>query len=198
VFLMTRRFRLIQPGGALLAAALLAAAAQLVQVNPVHAGGGGCSAAPTNGVGVTVEMVERCFNPTVIRVKPGDKVTFVNRDQVQHTVTGTSFRFGSPDTLEPGQSATFKFVTNGVYAYSCIFHPGMTGAVVVGDGTGPGLAAGPDPVVIAPMPASLAAAAPRPPAAPQPPWPWLTVAALVAGGALGFLLSRRIAAPAAS
>jgi plastocyanin len=197
VFLMTKRFRLMRPGGAL-AAALLATAAQLVQVNPAYAGGGGCGAPPTNGVGVTVEMVERCFSPTVLRVKPGDKVTFVNRDQLQHTVTGTSFRFGSLDTLEPGQSATFKFVTNGVYAYSCIFHPGMTGAVVVGDGTGPALATGPDPVVIAPVPASVATAAPPAPAAPQPMWPWLTAAALVAGGGLGFLLGKRIWPPNAA
>lgn len=183
---MTKRFRI----HATLLAAVLAAGSQLLQTSPAQAGGG-CHSVATNGSGTTVEMKEMCFTPTVLHVKPGDTVTFVNRDQMQHTVTGTAFAFGSYTGLTPGESAVYKFTTNGVYAYSCIFHPGMTGAVVVGDGSGPGLATGAQPVVISHSQAQPAAAKPTAPAAPQPPWGWFVAAALVAGGGLGFVVAQR-------
>src|ERR1700704_5088337 len=133
---MIKRFRV----HATLLAVVLAAGTQLTQASPVQAGGG-CHSGATNGGGTTVEMKNMCFTPTVLRVKLGDSVTFINRDEMQHTVTGTSGLFGNYDALNTGQSMIYKFTTSGVYAYSCIFHPGMTGAVVVGDGSGPGLAA---------------------------------------------------------
>lgn len=181
---MNKRFWL---HGTLVAAAVTVAS-QLAQVSPAQAGGGGCHGLATNGSGATVEMKNACFAPTVVRVRPGDSVTFVNRDPMQHSVTGTAELFGSYDALVPGQSVTYRFATNGVYAYSCIFHPGMTGAVVVGDGSGPGLATGAQPVVVAPAKAPAAAARSVAPAAPQSPWAWLVAAALVAGGGLGFVL----------
>jgi len=33
---------------------------------------------------------------------------------------------------------SYRFVRSGVYPYVCTYHPGMVGAVVVGDGTGLG------------------------------------------------------------
>jgi plastocyanin len=190
---MINRFRI----HATLLAAVLAVGSQLTQATPAEAGGG-CHSTATNGSGTTVEMKDMCFTPTVLRVKPGDSVTFVNRDEMQHTVTGTGGVFGGYDALTPGKSATYKFATDGVYAYSCIFHPGMTGAVVVGDGTGPGLATGVEPVVVSQAQAQAAAAKPAPPAAPQPPWGWLVAAALVGGAGLGFVIAQRLARPARS
>jgi plastocyanin len=175
--------------GTLLAAAI-AVGSQLALVSPAQAGGG-CHSVATNGTGTTVEMKDMCFTPTVLHVKPGGSVTFVNSDQMQHTVTGTAGAFGSFTGLTPGESAIYKFSTNGVYAYSCIFHPGMTGAVVVGDGSGPGLAAGAQPVVVSHSQAQAAAAKPTAPAS-QPPWAWLVAAALVGGGALGFVMAQRV------
>jgi plastocyanin len=187
---MIKRFRI---QGTILAAAL-AVTSQVAQVSPAQAGGG-CHSAATNGTGTTVEMKDMCFTPTVLRVKPGDSVTFVNRDEMQHTVTGTSALFGSYTALTPGQSATYKFASGGVYAYSCIFHPGMTGAVLVGDGSGPGLAIGAENVAVTPLKATAAAARPAPPAAPEPPWAWLIAAALVVGGGVGFAVARRVQGP---
>jgi plastocyanin len=187
---MINKFRI----HAALLAAMLAAGSQMMQASPAQAGGG-CFAGATNGTGTTVEMTHMCFTPTVLRVKPGDSVTFINRDQMQHTVTGTAGLFGSYTGLTPGESATYKFVTNGVYAYSCIFHPGMTGAVVVGNGSGPGLATGAQPVVVSHSQAQAAAAKPPAPAAPQPPWGWLIAAALLAGGGLGFVVAQRLRPP---
>jgi plastocyanin len=181
---------------AALLAAVVAVGTQLVQASPVQAGGG-CFGGATNGTGTTVEMTHMCFTPTVLRIKPGDSVTFINRDQMQHTVTGTAGLFGSYDVMAPGASATHQFATNGVYAYACILHPGMTGAVVVGDGTGPGLAAGAAPVVVSHAQAPAAAAKPAAPAAPQPPWALLIAVALLAGAGLGFLFGPRLRAPSA-
>ena len=42
---------------------------------------------------------------------------------------------GTYDELMPGKSVTHKFASSGVYPYFCVIHPGMVGAVVVGDGT---------------------------------------------------------------
>jgi hypothetical protein len=67
----------------------------------------------------------------------------------------------------------------------------MTGAVVVGDGGGPGLATGAQPVVVAPAKAPAAAARTVAPAAPQAPWGWLVAAALVAGGVFYITIVRR-------
>ena len=184
---MINRFRI---QGTLLAA-VLAVTSQVAQVSPAQAGGG-CHSAATNGTGTTVEMKDMCFTPTVLRVKPGDSVTFVNRDDMQHTVTGSSGLFGSFTGLAPQESASYKFASNGVYAYSCIFHPGMTGAVLVGDGSGPGPAAGVENVAVTPVKATAAAAKPTPPAAPQPPWAWLLAAALLVGGGLGFAFAQRV------
>ena len=183
---MTRQTRL---RGSLLVT-LVAAAAQVVLAHPAQAGGG-CGSPPSNGSGTTVEMTDFCFGPTVLRVSPGASVAFVNRDQAQHTVTGTAGRFGSTDPLAPQQSVSYRFPTNGVYAYSCIFHPGMTGAIVVGDGSGPGLASGPELMVVAaPRPAVVKATAPAAPTPPPTPLPVVGAAALVAGIAAGYLVGR--------
>jgi hypothetical protein len=42
--------------------------------------------------------------------------------------------------MEIGQRITYRFSTSGVYPYFCFFHPGMVGAVVVGDAAGLGAA----------------------------------------------------------
>ena len=41
-------------------------------------------------------------------------------------------------TLGQGGTYSYTFAASGVYPYYCFLHPGMVGAVVVGDGTGDG------------------------------------------------------------
>ena len=98
-----------------------------------------------------------CFGPTVLYVLPGTRVTWTNQDPVLHTVTGLGFRWGSGDSLGQGNSISYRFTAPGVYPYSCIIHPGMVGAVVVGDAGSPtavGLAV---PAAVAPPSPSAAA-----------------------------------------
>jgi hypothetical protein len=80
-------------------------------------------------------MTGNCFEATVLHVDPGTEVTWVNEDTYAHTVTGVGGTWGDFTELERGDMVSYRFEGNGVYVYSCIIHPGMVGAVVVGDGS---------------------------------------------------------------
>ena len=103
---------------------------------PAASAGGGCRTAyesgPTEAAGTTVVVREGCFTPTVLLVAPGADVTFTNTDVVVHALHGVGW--GGPDQFAVGASFTRKFEAAGTYPYSCYLHPGMSGAVVVGDG----------------------------------------------------------------
>jgi plastocyanin len=99
-------------------------------------GGGGCGGPVTDSAGTTVEIKDFCFGPTILRVATGDTITFVNRDPTPHTVLGANGAWGSYDALKHGHETTYGFSEAGVYPYVCTWHPGMVGAVVVGDGVG--------------------------------------------------------------
>jgi plastocyanin len=110
------------------------AAATIWGTGPALAGGG-CHAPSTEGTGATVELSQLCMSPTVLRTDVGATVTFVNRDAVEHNVYGKDF-FG--DLPRSGDMVQQRFESAGVYVYQCTIHPGMAGAVVVGDGRGSG------------------------------------------------------------
>ena len=104
--------------------------------SPASAGGFCRGGAFSDSAATTVEMKNYCFGPIVTRVEPGQTVEFVNRDKEVHGVGGVASTFGHMyEEIQPGDSVSYKFVSSGVYPYVCVFHPGMAGAVVVGDGT---------------------------------------------------------------
>jgi plastocyanin len=96
--------------------------------------GGGCHSGVTEGTGDTIGLVDACFTPTILRVDPGATVTFVNKDPFAHNVTANGW--GHFDKLAPGDSFTASFNAAGTYPFACTIHPGMSGAIVVGDGIG--------------------------------------------------------------
>jgi plastocyanin len=100
------------------------------------AGGGGCHMGTTQGKGTDVEIADACFTPTILRIDPGQSVTWTNTDPIVHNITANSW--GHFDDLVRGDSFTATFDEAGVYPYACTYHPGMSGAVVVGDGLGAG------------------------------------------------------------
>lgn len=71
------------------------------------------------------------FQPDILKVKVGAKVTWTNDDTVAHTVTADTSSFASGN-LQPGGSFSFTFTRPGTYAYHCSIHPSMHGSVVVG------------------------------------------------------------------
>ena len=120
---------------------------------PADAGGGchrGFEQGQTEGEGTTVDMVGNCFGTTVLRVAPGTEVTWVNRDEIAHRVDGVGWSVR--EDLDGGARATLRFDDEGTFPYVCVLHPGMFGAVVVGDGAGSG------PVANEATPSSLVAA----------------------------------------
>jgi plastocyanin len=111
---------------------LSALASALVGAAPAVAGAG-CHQPLTEGSGVSVVLSEQCFGPTILRVKTGQRVTWLNKDAVAHVVAGAGYHWGSPGDLLEGDRFSTLFRARGVYPYTCFYHPGMNGAVIVGD-----------------------------------------------------------------
>ncbi len=147
------------------------------------AGGGGCHGASTQGKGTAVEIADACFTPTILRIDPGQSVTWTNTDPFVHNVTANSW--GHFDDLLEGHSFTATFENGGVYPYACTYHPGMSGAVVVGDGLGAGsgqtVAVGADVVQSPAAPAKGAVASAGPGSG--------SIGAWIGGGALGIAVA---------
>ena len=98
-------------------------------------GGGGCGGPVTDDDGIQVRIRNFCFGPTILRVRPGETVTWVNRDAFPHIVLGANGAWGGYDNVRRnGGEVSYRFVSPGIYPYVCTYHPGMIGAVVVGDG----------------------------------------------------------------
>lgn len=80
---------------------------------------------------ITVDIKNFLFNPSVLNIKVGTKVTWVNNDSVSHTVTSDFGNLLNSSTLDPGQSFSFTFTSAGIINYHCAIHPTMKGTVVV-------------------------------------------------------------------
>ena len=158
--------------------------------------GGGCHGDVTQGTGDTVEMIGACFTPSTLRVQPGTTVTFVNRDAFEHNVSGNGW--GRYESIGQGDRVSAVFDEEGIFAYACSIHPGMTGSVVVGDGDGTGNGAA---VVASDDDPGDAAVAGTSATSDGPGWIAAAALALAAGVLLGFAIGRlrqRSDAPAAS
>jgi plastocyanin len=66
----------------------------------------------------------------VVTVPVGATVTWVNGDDVPHTVVATDKSFRSK-VLDTDDRFSFTFTRAGTYDYFCSIHPHMTGKVVV-------------------------------------------------------------------
>ena len=122
------------------------------------ASAGGCGQPASHGKGTTVAISKMCFRPSLLSVERGASVTFVNRDPLAHNVNGQLW--GHFEDLQPGARFEATFDRDGTYPFACTLHPGMTGAIVVGDGIGPGNGRA---VTVGPV--ALQATAPAAPAA---------------------------------
>jgi amicyanin len=77
-----------------------------------------------------VQIDQFTFAPQHVTVKAGTTVTWINDDDVPHTVASSAKLFKSK-TLDTKDKFSFTFTTPGTYEYFCSLHPHMTGAVVV-------------------------------------------------------------------
>jgi plastocyanin len=114
--------------------ALLAALVAGVAALLLYPGAGAGSASKTT----TVALGEYFYRPTPVTIRVGDRVRFVNRGRIAHTVADVDAR-GSirsrvikPRLLARGGTQTVVFRMAGTVRYVCTLHPTrMSGRVVV-------------------------------------------------------------------
>ena len=76
------------------------------------------------------------FDPEVVHIIPNSTVTWINNDNVTHTVTsgnpqqGADGKFDS-GLLKPGKEFSYTFTEIGIFNYYCQIHPTMKGIVIV-------------------------------------------------------------------
>ena len=79
----------------------------------------------------TVVIKEFSFNPSVLAIKAGDSVTFVNEDSVRHTATDLNGAFDTGLLSKGQEGSTVTFDSAGEFGYFCIPHPGMRGMITI-------------------------------------------------------------------
>ena len=70
------------------------------------------------------------FGPAELTVSAGTTVTWINRDDIPHTVVSTDKVFKSK-VLDTDEKFSFTFSKAGTYPYFCSIHPKMTGKIIV-------------------------------------------------------------------
>jgi plastocyanin len=98
--------------------------ALLLSGNPAHAAG------QATGQTVTITIDNFAFKPAQTTVTPGTTVTWINNDDIPHTIVETQKSFRSKH-LDTESSFSFTFMNVGDYDYFCSLHPHMTGKVIV-------------------------------------------------------------------
>jgi plastocyanin len=88
------------------------------------------AAVPARAADTEVKIDNFTYNPQQITVKAGTTVTWINHDDIPHTVTSQTMRFKS-NALDTDDKFSFTFATPGSYPYFCALHPHMTGTIVV-------------------------------------------------------------------
>jgi len=79
---------------------------------------------------VTIAIDNFSFTPKEVTIEKETTVTWVNHDDVPHTVVSTSQRFRSK-ALDADDKYSFTFVDAGTYEYFCSVHPVMMGKITV-------------------------------------------------------------------
>lgn len=89
---------------------------------------GPLSAAPDTKATVTIDNFT--FGPGELDISPGTTVTWINHDDIPHSVVESDAKFRSK-ALDTDDSYSFTFTTAGTFRYFCGLHPHMVGKIVV-------------------------------------------------------------------
>jgi plastocyanin len=71
------------------------------------------------------------FGPQMLTVPAGTQVTWVNHDDIPHTVVSEDLITFRSRALDTDEKFSFTFSKAGTYTYFCSIHPKMTAKVVV-------------------------------------------------------------------
>ncbi|HLJ47264.1 MAG TPA: metallophosphoesterase [Bryobacteraceae bacterium] len=77
-----------------------------------------------------VKIDNFAFTPSIVKVRAGAEVTWINHDDIPHNVISTTKAFASP-VLDTDEKFTHIFTTAGEFPYYCSIHPKMTAKLVV-------------------------------------------------------------------
>jgi 3',5'-cyclic-AMP phosphodiesterase len=83
-----------------------------------------------SGAAVEITIGNFRFSQAETSIARGTEVTWVNRDDMPHTVVASDSSFASP-ALDTGDHFSHVFDRPGTCAYYCSIHPKMTGRIVV-------------------------------------------------------------------
>ena len=117
-------------------AVLIAIASVMILVGTVsqaqHENGSGKFAEIAAGTDAATQvMIDNfVYSPIPLTVKVGTTVTWINHDDIPHTVDSTQGKFKSA-ALDTDDKFEFKFTEAGEYPFYCRIHPKMTGKIVV-------------------------------------------------------------------
>lgn len=78
----------------------------------------------------TVKIEGMIFSPPTLTISPGDTVTWINNDLVEHTATAADGRFDSK-MIAAGKAWKQTFKASGDFPYVCKYHPTMKGTLKV-------------------------------------------------------------------
>ena len=78
----------------------------------------------------TVHIANFTFTQPTITVRPGTTVTWINDDDIPHTIAAQNLSFKSK-VLDTGDKFSMTFAKVGQFGYYCSLHPHMTGRVIV-------------------------------------------------------------------
>src|SRR5438132_3326351 len=78
---------------------------------------------------IKVTLDNFTFSPNELKAKVGDTVTWINHDDIPHTVVSAG-KFRSK-TMDTDGTFSFTFTSAGDYKYFCSLHPHMTGMIKV-------------------------------------------------------------------
>jgi len=93
-------------------------------------GGSIARAAVEKNAASSISIDNFSFTPKEITVAVGTTITWVNHDDVPHTVVSTDKKFRSR-ALDTDDQFSFTFTDAGTYSYFCSVHPIMIGKVIV-------------------------------------------------------------------
>jgi plastocyanin len=113
-----------------LKAGALAFALGLATLTGARAAGPAFAAQAAATAGPSVKIDNFVFGPQALIVTVGTTVTWVNQDDIPHTVVADDKSFKSR-VLDTDERFSFTFTRAGEYGYFCSLHPHMTGKVIV-------------------------------------------------------------------
>ncbi len=77
-----------------------------------------------------IKIADLAFSPLELTIPVGATVTWVNKDDLPHSVVDKGKAFRSK-VFETNGSFSFTFANAGTYDYICGLHPQMTGKIIV-------------------------------------------------------------------